>query len=145
MSIFSSIVTALPATIIWILLSVIAGSDYYWEVYFIAGGIYLVASLALGFIIPYLAPRLWKRHSILWLSGQEVLAWMVAILALTVLNLTPLCIGQDNGDGINDLTLCMLQPAMVAMVYSPFGFVLICLTALPGGWLINHYRKNLAT
>ncbi len=110
-----------------------------------AGEIYLVASLALGFIVPYLDSRHWKRHSILWISGQEVVAWMLAILALTVLNLTPLCIGQDNGDGINDLALCMLQPAMANIIYSPMGFILLCLTALPGGWLINRYIKNLAT
>jgi hypothetical protein len=69
---------------------------------------------------------------------------VVATLALTVLNLTPLCIGQDNGDGSNDLALCIVQTSLVSLVYSPLGFTLLCLTTLPGGWLIKQFIKGIA-
>jgi hypothetical protein len=74
-----------------------------------------------------------------------LLAWLVAILALGLVNLTPLCVGQENGDGTNDFALCMLQTVMVAIVFSPLEFVLLCLTALPGGWLIKGLVKSEGT
>jgi hypothetical protein len=74
-----------------------------------------------------------------------LLSGLVAILALGLLNLTPLCVGQDNGDGNNDLALCVLQSVMVAIVFSPLEFVLLCLTALPGGWLITGLVKSEGT
>jgi hypothetical protein len=134
---FSGFVTVLPATIFWLLISTSAGSDYFWKSYFIVSGVYLAISFALGFLIPTLAPKHWNRHPILWLFSQGVLAWILAILALGLVNFTPLCIGQDNGDGNNDFTLCMVQTVMVAIIFSPLEFILLCLTALPGGWLIK--------
>jgi hypothetical protein len=134
-------VTTIPAVAIWIIIFVSAGSDYYWRVYFMVGWIYLVTCLGLGVIIPYLAQRHWKHHPTLWIFGQGLLAWGVATLALIVLSLTPLCIGQDNGDGVNDLALCMLQTGLVSFVYTPLGFTMLFLTALPGGWLIKQLIK----
>jgi hypothetical protein len=81
----------------------------------------------------------------LWFFGQGLLAWLVAILALGLVNLTPLCVGQDNGDGNNDFALCMLQTVMVPIVSSPLEFILLCLTALSGGWLIKRLVKSEGT
>ena len=134
---FSGFVTALPALVFWMLISTSAGSDTFWKSYFIVSGVFLAVSFALGFFIPALAPKHWKRHPTLWLFSQGVLAWLVAMLALGLANLTPLCVGQDNGDGNNDFALCMVQTVMVAIVFSPLEFILLCLTALPGGWFIK--------
>ena len=145
---FSGILTALPAAVwcililISTLISISTGSDYFWKTYLIVGGIFLGASLALGFIMPALFPTRWKRHPMLWLFGQGMLAWLVAVLILGLVNLTPLCVGQDNGDGHNDLALCMLQTVMVLVVFSPLEFMLLCLTALPGGWLIERFINS---
>jgi hypothetical protein len=97
----------------------------------------LAVSFAIGFFIPALSPKHWKRHPTLWFNGQGLLAWILAILALGLVNLTPLCVGQDNGDGNNDFALCLVQTVMVAIVFSPLEFVLLCLAALPGAWLIK--------
>jgi hypothetical protein len=35
-------------------------------------------------------------------------AWALSFPALVVINLTPLCLGQDNGDGRNGVPLCLL-------------------------------------
>jgi hypothetical protein len=142
---FSGFVTALPATVFWMLISTSAGSDYYWKSYFIVCGGFLAISFALGFFIPALAPKPWKRYPSLWLFGQGLLAWILAILALGLVNLTPLCVGQDNGDGNNDFALCMVQTVMVAIVFSPLEFVLLFLTALPAGWLIKRLVKSEGT
>jgi hypothetical protein len=142
---FSGFVTVLPATAIWILISITAGSEYFWKSYFMLGGIFLAVSFILGFFIPALAPAHWKRHPIVWFFGQGLLAWVVVILALGLINLTPLCIGQDNGDGINDFALCMAGTVMVPIVFSPLEFVLLCLTILPAGWLIKRIVKSEQT
>ena len=138
---FSGFVTAFPATVIFMLISTLAGWEYYWKSYFIVSGVFLAVSFALGFFIPALAPKHWKHHPTLWLFSQGLLAWLVAILALGLVNLTPLCIGQDNGDGNNDFVRCVVQTVMVAIVFSPLEFILLCLMALPGGWLIKRLVK----
>jgi hypothetical protein len=139
---FSGFVTALPALVFWMLIFISAGSEYFWKSYFIVSGVFLAVSFALGFFIPALVPAHWKRHPMLWFFGQGLLAWLVAILALGLVNLTPLCVGQDNGDGNNDFALCMLQTVMVPIVSSPLEFILLCLTALSGGWLIKRLVKS---
>ncbi len=111
--------------------------EYYWKSYLLVCGVFLAASFTIGFITPALAPKYWIRHPSLWFFGQGWLAWLVALLALGAVNLTPLCIGQDNGDGNNNLTLCVVQSVLVAIVFSPLEFILLCLMALPGGWLIK--------
>lgn len=140
--IFSGFVTALPAAVFWLLITVPSGSEYFWKSYTLVIGVFLAASFALGFFVPALFPAHWKRHPILWLFSQSLLAWIVAVMALGLVNLTPLCVGQDNGDGNNDFALCMLQTVMVSTVYSPLEFILLCLTAFPGGWLIKKLGKH---
>jgi len=133
----SAILTTLPAAGFWLLASTAAGSEYYWKSYFIVTGIFLMASFAVGFFLPALFPKRWKYHPTLGLFSQGLLAWFMAIMALGLINLTPLCIGQENGDGTNNLSLCMVETAMVIFVSSPLESILLCLMALPGGWLIK--------
>ena len=142
---FSGFVTVLPSLVFWILISESAGYDYFWKSYFIVSGVFLAVSFAIGFFIPSLAPKHWKRHPTLWLFSQGLLAWLVAILALGLVNLSPLCVGQDNGDGNNDFVRCMVQTVMVAIVFSPLEFILLCLTVLPGGWFIKRSVKREGT
>ena len=104
--------------------------------------VFLAASFALGFFIPALSPALWKRQPVLWLLGQGMLAWLLALLALWIINLTPLCVGQDNGDGNNNVALCALETVMVSLTCSPLEFLLLSLTALPGGWLIKRLGQK---
>jgi hypothetical protein len=141
--VYSGFVTVLPPTFIWMLITISAGSEYFWKSYFIVSGIFLAVSFALGFFLPILAQEHWKRHPILWLFSQGWLAWIVAVLALGLINLTPLCVGQDNGDGNNNFTLCMIQSILVPMVYSPLEFILLCLAAFPGGWLLKKLDKSI--
>ena len=138
---YSGLVTALPAAISWMLVSISAGGEYFWKAYFLVCAVFLAASFALGFFIPALSPALWKRQPGLWLLGQGMLAWLLALLALWIINLTPLCVGQDNGDGNNNVALCALETVMISLSCSPLEFFLLSLTALPGGWLISGWIK----
>jgi len=142
---YSALVTALPATALWILISKTMAGEYFGKTYLIVSGIFLAVSFALGFLIPAIAPSHWKHHPSLWIFSQGVLAWLMAVLVLAVLNFSPLCIGQENGDGTNNITQCMMQTVMVPIAFSPLEFILLCLTALPGGWLIKRLLKSEAT
>jgi hypothetical protein len=150
MSIFtrflSGFVTILPATgLLLILISMAKENEHYWLGYFIVSGVFLAVSFALGFLVPALAPNHWKRHPSLWFFGQGLLAWLGTVLALGLINLTPLCIGKDNGDGSNNLMNCMEQTFMMSIACAPLEFILLCLTALPGGWLVKRLTKREGT
>ena len=142
---FSGFVTSLPAILFLLLTSITAGREYFWKAYFIVGVTFLAIGFTLGFYIPALVPAHWKRHTILWILIQGLVAWMAALLVLVAVNLTPLCIGQDNGDGCNDLALCMLQTTAVSIVSAPAEFILLGLTSFPGGWLIKRLVKREAS
>ena len=144
--ILSGFLTMLPATVLLlILISMAKENEYYWLAYFIVSGVFLAVSFALGFFVPALAPTHWKRHPSLWFFGQGLLAWLAAAVALGLINLTPLCIGQDNGDGNNNLGLCMAQTVMMPIACAPLEFILLFLTALPGGWLVKRLSKREGT
>jgi hypothetical protein len=99
----SGLFVSLPAALVgtWVLTNI--GDGFYWPTYLIVATAFLVASFLFGFL---LSPRpqgvkfreAWTR---LFLGGA--LGWMSALATLGALNLTPLCVGQDNGDGINNL------------------------------------------
>jgi hypothetical protein len=138
----STLFTSIPA-LFWLTLIVLEGDDeYFWIIYRTAGVLFLLTSLLLGSIVPGLFPGAWQRRPGLWLAGQGTLAWGIALLALGMLSLTPLCIGQDNGDGINDLALCMVQAALVGFIYSFPQAVLLLVSAFAGGVIIKRVHSG---
>jgi hypothetical protein len=133
----SMLFTSLPS-LVWLTLNYLADrGDYFWITYQIVGFFFLAVSLFIGDLIPRLFPQAWIRRPGLWIAGQGALAWGFALVALALLNLTPLCIGQDNGDGFNDLGLCMLQTGLVAFLYSFPQAVMLALSAIPGGLIVK--------
>jgi hypothetical protein len=140
--ILSTLFTSIPA-FVWLTLILLGGDEeYFWFMYRMTGVLFVLTSLALGTLIPGLFPAAWQRRPGAWLAGQGFLAWVIALLTLGLLGLTPLCIGQDNGDGNNDLALCVVQAALVGFVYSFPQMFLLAMSAIPGGLLI---KKMLAS
>ena len=140
----SGFFTVLPAAAWGLLIYLSADHDYYWKVYYAVAAVFLLASFLLGLFLPGLVPGHWQRHPWLWLFGQGLLAWLIAVLALGLLNLTPLCVGQDNGDGHNGFGLCVAQSVLVAIFYFPLEFILLLLSLIPGGWIIQQFVKRQA-
>jgi hypothetical protein len=99
--------------------------------------VYLCISLAIGSLLPGVLPKAWPLRSGWWIAVQGTAAWVFALVVLGMVNLTPLCLGQDNGDGSNDLSLCVIQTALVGFFYSFPQAVLLALSAIPGGMLIK--------
>ena len=132
-----SIFTATPA-IIWLILSTIMDRrEYFWSTYVIVCAAFVVISFLLGFIAPSLLIKtpLYRPWTRILIPGG--LAWLAAVSILGLLNLTPLCVGQNNGDGNNDLTQCLVQSVLVAIVYTPLELIMLAMSAITGGWIIS--------
>lgn len=140
--ILSAFFTAIPAVGFGILILTFHDDDYYWPTYFLTCAIFLVASLLLGFFLPPFLQRLHITRPWIWLLIQGFLAWAIAIVVLLCLNVTPLCEGQDNGDGNNDLALCVVQSLLVALVYSPLEVVLLLMSAAGGGMVLARRKSE---
>jgi hypothetical protein len=136
---FSIVLTVIPALVAWQFVVLTMGGQYYEAPYLLTSYFFLAVSLLLGLSVPVLLPASWKRHPSIWLFAQGLLAWLAAALCLCLLNLTPLCVGQENGDGTNTLSMCNAQTVIVSLVYSPLECSTLLLAALPGGWLIKKW------
>ena len=115
----------------------ISRGEYYRTLYLIASSGYLGASILFGVVVPGWWKKTRLRKTWMWLFIQGAVAWLVVVLVLSLVSLTPLCVGQDNGDGTNDLFLCIFQSAAVSVVYSPVVILVLGLSALLGGWVID--------
>ena len=137
----SILFTSIPAALWLTLVILVKGNDYYWPVYILTCGIFLGVSLVIGFLGPTFFPQSFKRHPGLWIFAQGILAWIAAVMVLGLLNLTPMCVGQDNGDGNNDLVMCVVQTVLVALVYSPLELILLIPAAVTGGLLLRKHNS----
>ena len=117
------------------------GRDYWWATYTAVLIVLFLTSLLLGFALPTLFQKLRMRHPWLWIFIQGLLAWGTSLVILGLLNLTPLCVGQNNGDGNNDLGICMFMTAFSGIVYTPFYLGLLTVCAMLGHWILSSKLK----
>jgi hypothetical protein len=139
----SALFTTLPGLffLIWFLRSGWLGRDYWWETYLTVLVVLIISSLLAGFTLPTLLQKLKIRHLWEWILVQGLFAWMVALIVLGLLNLTPLCVGQDNGDGNNDLGMCMFMTTLSGIVYTPVYLGMLAVSSLIGHWMLSSKMK----
>lgn len=132
---------SLPALLVgaWAVTSI--GDEYYRPAYLIGCAVFLGASFVLGFLLGPRSRSIRFWQAWVWLVVLGATAWLIALAALGLLNLTPLCVGQDNGDGNNSFGQCVSYTILVAIVYSPLVLTLLALSAAAGGALIG-VRKS---
>ena len=138
----SSLFSAPPAVVFSIYTLVSSWEEYYWPTHVIMTLIYIGISIALGWLIPITMQNSQLNYPWLWLLLTGILAWMATLIGFSLLNLTPLCVGQDNGDGLNDYTLCSLYSIVIILVYSPVMLVLITLNAVVAGKIIDRLAMD---
>jgi len=133
----SAMFIAIPALIFMALSALLFRNEYFWMTYVVTSVVFVVTSLVIGLTFPYklLGERIHSPW--MWLFIQGILAWLVALLTLALLNSTPLCIGRDNGDGMNTLFLCALQTTGVAITYTPLVLIFLGMSAMIGGSVIR--------
>ena len=133
----TSLFSVFPALIFTACALMTSREEYFWPTYLIVSLIFIGISLLLSQILPSWMHGSRFDYPWLWLFIAGGLAWLVSLLSLTLLNLTPLCVGQDNGDGINDLGLCLLYTILVTIIYSPVELVLLLLSSFVGGKILR--------
>jgi hypothetical protein len=137
--ILSATFTAIPGFffLIWFLSSGWFRRDYWWGTYLAALIILLFASVLFGFTLPSLFHRLRIHRPWIWIVVQGLLAWLVTVSILGLLNATPLCVGQDNGDGNNDYGMCMFMTVLSSIVYTPVYLSILVVSSWVGHWMLS--------
>ena len=140
----SALFTALPSFIFFILFlaTSLIGRDYWWGTYFTVLIVLLLSSLWFGLSQPNIFQRVRIHHPWIWILIQGLFAWIVALIVLGLLNTTPLCVGQDNGDGNNDFGMCMFMTALSSVVYTPIYLMLLGASALIGHWVMKIFSSQ---
>ncbi|HEU0297614.1 MAG TPA: hypothetical protein VFR47_33035 [Anaerolineales bacterium] len=143
----STFFTALPALFFFLLFLVSGwlGREYWWATYLAVLIVLLFSALLFGFALPTVFQKLRLRHPWIWIFAQGSLAWALALLVLGLLNLTPLCVGQNNGDGNNDLGMCVFITALSGTVYTPVYLVILVMSALIGHWVLTSKRSETSS
>ena len=129
--------TALPAAVYFILAVTSDGmrGEYYQPAVIAAVTVLFGSALLLGVFQPG-----WLRPTWFWILTVGFISMLMALFTTTVLDATPLCVGQDNGDGNNDLGRCMGISLLYAIFYGiPYLFML-GVSALFGHWILKHLR-----
>jgi len=115
-------------------------AEYFFPIYAIASGIYLGACMVSAMTFPLG----WSTGSFfrtwLGLCIQGAICWLAALLALAALSLTPLCVGQDNGDGHNTLALCMVGAFAAGLVTTPLVLMVISVCSAVGSTVLEVTR-----
>lgn len=130
-----------PALSFLVFVLLVGRHEYYFLAYCITGLVFLVASFLAGAFILYRSINRGPHGaSLFYVFLGLAMSWLMALLVLAVLNVTPLCVGQDNGDGSNDLTLCMVQTVLVSLLYSPLVLLMSGAASLAASRLLSGKR-----
>jgi hypothetical protein len=129
-SLCSGFILAVPALLGLVVNARIFKGEYFSITYTLVLGCFGLGSFGVGLFAPWLGRRGYGRLKIFaLLFGGACLAWLAALIVLGVLNLTPLCIGQNNGDGFNRLGECVIQTIAVGLVSTPIVLALLAASA----------------
>ncbi len=137
---FSSFFASLPAVVFFVLVMGRQSmrQEYYWTSILCGVVILLGSAMLLGFVLP---PLLRPKWLWIWLAGFAAMLFALAVIA--VLNATPLCVGQDNGDGNDDFGMCMGYVFLYAIVYGIPYLVLLTFSTLMGHWVLTFRRPSM--
>lgn len=119
-------IVTLPALLFLSFFVLAARREYYFPMYCMMGLVFLASSFISGTYISYrFASNVSRGRIVFYLFLGLGLSWLISLLTLAILSLTPLCVGQDNGDGNNDVAQCIVQVVLVSLVYSPLALLLL--------------------
>ena len=110
--------------------------EYFFIIYLLMALVFLASSVVSGCWNIKRFNDVVERPSWFLFLGLTV-SWLLALLVFGVLNLTPLCIDQDNGDGINGIGECTMYTVLAGGLYSVVAIMVIAIVALTGGWFIH--------
>lgn len=134
----TSFFTALPGALFFALVITSEGMrrEYFWVSILTGVSVLLGSSVFFGFILPTRFRPKW-----FWIIAAGFLAMALALITITVLNATPLCVGQDNGDGNNNFGMCMGYVLLYAIFYGVPYMMLLTVSAATGHWAMKVFRN----
>ena len=132
MRIITSIVMTAPS----LLLIVFFFSQEYWgRIYGLWGLIYAAISFILMFFFLFsnesngvkTIPKIFSVGS---------LSWVISFAGLAIINFSPLCLGQNNGDGHNSLADCVL----LTLIWPVFNSIFMIPLILFASWISHNIQ-----
>lgn len=137
----SSFFTALPATYFFVhAVFLTEPTEYYWKTDVVVASVLLVGSLSLGFVLPLVLQLFHVRAPWISIAVGGILALGLALFAMTLLNTTPVCVGQDNGDGNNNLGMCMGYVVLAGIVFGSVYLFFLAISAFVGHWAMKAFQ-----
>ena len=126
--------TALPALFFFVPVVSIESMrrEYYWISILVGASVLFGSALVLGFFQP-----VWLRPKWFWIMAAGFAAMVGALFVTAVLDATPLCVGQNNGDGNNSFGMCMGYVLLYAFFYGIPYMILLTVSAVTGHWAMN--------
>ena len=124
--------TALPALPFFLPVIAIERQEYYWSSILAGSSALLGSALVLGFFQPT-----WLRPKWAWIMIAGAAAMGLALFTTAVVNLTPLCVGQNNGDGNNDPGRCLGYVLLYAVFYGIPYLLMLAVSAGIGHWVLK--------
>jgi hypothetical protein len=131
-------VNALPAILFLIFMTLLSRQDNYQVLLALVGSVFLTVSFLFGSTVCYRigdeSPRQKLFHGLMM---STALAWIVALAVLACLAMTPLYMGQDNGDGTNGLAEGILMVILFTFTFSPLVLFVAAFASLGASRLYN--------
>lgn len=110
--------------------------DYYFLPSLGMAVMFFVASIACAWRNVHHLARLIRRPVFVMFNGL-MFSWFLGLVVLGVLNLTPFCVGSDNGDGINGTGECIVYTFLAGALFTPMIVLVNGIVAVIGGRLIS--------
>ena len=119
----------------FLLISFFLSSEYWGRIYGLWGLIFCILCFILTFFS--LSPENSNEaRSISRLFSIGSLSWVISCVGLAIINFSPLCLGQDNGDGHNNIGNCVLLTIIWPVYNSTFIFPSILFFS----WISHHIQ-----
>ncbi len=118
--IFPTVLSALPGLVFTTILYATSAGQYWQPAYQISGVVFVLISAISCLVLTTLIEAERSRfRAAAAVFCSVILGWVAFACVLGLVNLTPLCVGQDNGDGNNDLAMCIVISVLSTAVYTP--------------------------
>jgi len=102
------------------------------------GVAFVVLSLVSGIYVHCIHDNTASRQQLFrTMLVSSLVAWVVSVLILSLLSMTPLYLGRDNGDGTNGFAECILMVVLFSITWTPPMVMLSALTSLFSSRLLH--------
>ncbi len=118
-------INALPAILFLIVMPLLSSEENYRVLFELVGSAFLAVSFLFVSTVCCRADGSWTRDKLFQgFAMSTSLAWVAAMAVLACLAMTPLYLGQDNGDGTNGIAEGILMVILFTCTFTPLILVL---------------------